>query len=244
MPSKFLIGSMITFILACILFIVTEPFLTAKMQKKQEETKVEGKIYSIKAIAKTNCRKQKTFYTNLGDKRLYLFCLEDVEVNRKESITSLKQEKTMQEIMDTYEKKVKTENGMTFYEGKTGLSNVSMILCENGDIILGNQTLQAEEDFCKRTCTFTRSYQVIRVNEEKENYLLTLAGKENTVVNARVPKKLNLKYQINASYAFTFEKDELDSIPSATDQIIFDTFSIVAIKKTDTPVQEAMCKIG
>ena len=238
----------VCFALACIYFYSQKDNDKVKEEGNiEEETPIKDeKTLEMIITDSEECTGLKKFYFESDTKRFYLVCSTGAWLVKgdKMSFSSAISSGiySMEKIFSLYTKEEK--EGYNLYTN----NEARLIECNSGDVVIGPKDLEYKEEYCKRTCTFTRTFYILNVDDiDKEYFNITLMfGQELETV--RVKKSLNTKYSINSAYEFTFIKDELDKINDTSLKSIFTVFALDSVKKSNVNdgnfVNESVCNIN
>lgn len=191
------------------------------------------------------CTNVKKNYFETSGNRYYLACVNEAWLVKSEKITFYNGLTTgvytMEDIKPLFTATKK--EGYTLYKNdKAGL-----IVCDNGDVVIGKKDIEFKEIYCQRNCTFTRTYYIMNVEDyDKDNFSITLTF-DNEIETVKVAKSYMKKYKINAAYEFTFLKDEADGVNNTSAKAIFDVFQLSSVKKSSGKegnfINETVCNL-
>ncbi len=211
----------------------------------EEAKPVEKKLEMI-VTESSECDSKKKFYFESDGKRFYLVCTTGAWLVKgdKMSFSSAISSGiySMDKVFSLYTKEEKENYNL--YKN----DEASLIECKNGDVVIGTKSLEYKDEYCKRTCTFTKTFYILNVDDSDKDYfdITLMFGQELDTV--KVKKSLNKKYSINGAYEFTFIKDEIDKFEDSSLKTIFTVFNLESVKKSDKKdgnfTNESVCNIN
>ncbi len=245
-------------ILGLFIIVVGTVFFFKKNDKK--ESNASSLDLNIKETI--DCTKDRNFYFDLKGSNYYLVCLDEVEIKVGKKSYSLKEallnsKITIEEITNDLKETIDYNSGQaTMYRDATldlnNFVNISILKCDtedgNKDYYIGNREMAYNNNYCRRVCSFTKTYYVNSINDiDDENMRLLIQNpKDDSYVEVNV-KKISKKISPNSYIEFTFEKNSDQAVAQDTIENIFKTFKLIDLeitKKTGlSQTQEAICEI-
>lgn len=212
--------------------------------------------YQIRTTTRSDssCDTSPKLYYDNGKEKVYLYCLDKVEINDNNKYISLLEYLKKYDDLSQAVKSLDLSFSAAFYDGgttiyrdsgKSSYSNegITLIKCQkmlengtvNNDIYFGPKDMEFKSNYCtNNNQSFIRTYKLenIKHGNEEKSYYLTLSefqGETDTVLVYNIFDKL----KVGKNYEFEFSK--IPSSLAVDDKIdeIFKNTKIISIKETD-----------
>lgn len=204
-----------------------------------------------------NCTNTLTKYYEEENRRVYLSCLDEVNLKSQNS-KEMTLKYYLQNINKPYDDSIQDlvndiENVDYFYDGGSKLyktDNFAILLCNtldgNKDIYIGNNNLKYKSNYCKENnITFTRTYTINKIEnyteQQYENGIPVTYAKSLSIALSQyqgetktvIINNPSTDLLENTTYEFEFSLNESDTNINDTIESIFKNTTIVDITKTE-----------